>query len=223
MRIPSSRVALAATAMVLSCFGAVLAHASDHRDGPAALGAPATDITDIYAFRSPANPNNLVVMLNVNPFTTASVPAAMFSSNARYLIHVDNNGDLKDDATVVFTFSGTPLMWKAEGLGASALTGLVTPLGQAPIVYDSGGIKIFCGPRDDPFFFDLDGFKHFLAAPIALTPGHGLRPSSETPVDFFAGANVAAIVLELPITALTGAANANTGTIKAWASTEKKN
>lgn len=223
MRMSALRVGLAMAAVVVACLGTAVGRASDHRDGPAALGDAATDITDIYAFRSPSDANNLVVMLNVNPFTTASVPSAMFSSNARYLIHVDNNGDLKDDATVVFTFSGSPLMWKAEGLGASAITGQVTPLGQVPIVYNNGGIKIFCGPRDDPFFFDLDGFKHFVAGPYALTAGNGLRPAAETPVDFFAGANVAAIVLELPITALTGAANANTGTIKAWASTEKKN
>ena len=222
MRIPSLRVGLAVAGMMLMAFGASHVRASDHRDSPSTLIDRSTDITDIYAFRSPTDANNLVVMLNVNPYTGAA-PSPLFSTSARYLIHVDNNGDLNDDATVVFTFSGSPQMWRAEGLGGAALTGQVTPAGSSPIVYDTGGIKIFCGPRDDPFFFDLDAFKHFVAGPYALTPGKGLRHANETPVDFFAGANVCAIVLELPITALTGAANANTGVIKAWASTESRN
>ncbi len=217
------RIGLAVAGIVLAGLGARHVRASDHRDSPSTLIDHATDITDLYAFRSPTDANNLVVVLGVNPYLPGAAPSPMFSTNARYLIHVDNNGDLNDDATVVFTFSGSPLAWRAEGLGANAITGQVTPVGQAPIVYDTGGIKIFCGPRDDPFFFDLDGFHQFLAGPYKLTAGHGLRHANEVPADTFGGANVAAIVLELPITALTGAANANTGTIKAWASTESRN
>jgi len=62
-----------------------------------------------------------------------------------------------------------------------------------------GGRKVFAGPRDDPFFFDLVGFLslNFCA------PG----------TNFFAGLNVSAIVLEVPSSAL-GSSN-----IGVWART----
>jgi hypothetical protein len=86
-------------------------------------------------------------------------------------------------------------------------------------VATSGGIKAFAGLRDDAFFFDLTAFKKFVAGPYV--PAAGLRAAADgAPADTFAGTNVGYIVLELPITALTGAANSSTGTIKAWASTD---
>src|SRR4029077_19554644 len=125
--------------------------------------------------------------------------------------------DLSDAATVVIRFNGN--QFTVSGLGASPITGTVTPAGSAPQITDNGTIKVFAGLRDDPFFFDLTGFKAFLAAPY--TPVAGLRAAGQTPADTFAGTNVSSIVLELPVTALTGAANANPGTIKAWVSTQR--
>jgi hypothetical protein len=87
------------------------------------------------------------------------------------------------------------------------------------MVTDAGGIKVFAGLRDDPFFFDLTAFKAFVAGPY--TPASGLRPSGQTPSDTFAGTNISAIVIELPIKALTGASDSHTGTIKAWVSTAR--
>jgi len=210
----------------LKLFGAVgalallvgLAVAADHFDSPLANRDARTDITDIYAFRSTADPNNLVVALNVSPHAPGYAPKPLFSNSARYYIHVDNNGDLLDDATVTVTFSdssGTQL-FSVAGLGSTPITGHVTSSGSTPIVVTSGPIKVFCGPRDDPFFFDLVAFKKFVSGPYV--PAIGLRDStSGSPRDFFAGNNVGSIVIELPITAL-GVPSANSGTIKAWAS-----
>jgi hypothetical protein len=62
----------------------------------------------------------------------------------------------------------------------------------APIVTEVGGIRLFAGQRDDPFFFDFVGFTGFLGA--------SFTPAAETPADTFAGTNVSSIVVELPIT-----------------------
>lgn len=194
-----------------------LAVAADHFDSPLALRDARKDITDIYAFRSPADANNLVVVLNVSPHVPGYAPSPLFSNDARYNIHVDNTLDLIPDATVTVTFSGTsPQMFSVAGLGATPITGAVTAAGAAPVVVTSGSIKIFCGPREDPFFFDLVAFKKFVSGPYV--PASGLRASGAgSPRDFFAGNNVGSIVIELPITAL-GVPSANSGTIKAWAS-----
>lgn len=212
--------ALAVIGIALLAFAllGLRAEGADHKDSPSVEGDAGADITDVYAFRSPTNANNLVVALNVNPLTPPSANATTsFASGVDYRIHVDNTGDLNADATVVVKFNGND--FTVTGLGNTPITGKVTPAGTAPMITDAGGIKIFAGLRDDPFFFDLTGFKSFTSAPY--TPANGLRPSGQTPADTFAGTNVSSIVIELPITALTGAANANTGTIKAWTSTAR--
>jgi hypothetical protein len=147
---------------------------------------------------------------------------ARFGSDVAYNIHVDNTGDNVADATVTVTFSGDN--FSVSGLGTTPITGQVTPGTTAaspnsPKVTTAGGVKVFAGQRDDPFFFDLVGFQNFVKAPF--TPASGLRPAGETPSDTLAGLNVSAIVMELPITALTGASNSSTGVIKAWGSTSR--
>jgi hypothetical protein len=197
------------------------AKGADHRDGPAATGAAPLDITDVYAFRSPTANDNLVVAFGVNGLTTPDQNGnAKFSSTGSYLVHVDNNGDLADDATVTVKFDNSnPQKYTITGLGANPITGTVTPAGSSPNVTTTGGIKTFAGLRDDPFFFDLTAFKKFVAGPYV--PAAGLRAAADgAPADTFAGTNVGFVVIELPIVALTGAANSNTGVIKAWVSTD---
>jgi hypothetical protein len=183
----------------------------------------AADITDIYAFRNPSANDNLVVIVNVNPFTIPGEPS-MFSPDVLYQIHVDNTGDVVADAVVGITFSepGSDMVqtFTVSGLG-DPITGQTTPAGMSVKITTAGPINIFAGVRDDPFFFDLVGFQRFLAGPFV--PAIGFRPVGEDPVDAFAGVNISSIVLELPIVALTGAATSDTGVIKAWASTSRRN
>jgi hypothetical protein len=122
-----------------------------------------------------------------------------------------------DDATVTWSFdSGDPPTFTITGLGDD-ITGEVTPAGDDPVVTDAGGIRAFAGLRDDPFFFDLVGFQSFVSGPYV--PAAGLRADGDgDPADTFAGTNVSYMVLELPITAVTGAGDSNTGTIGAWVS-----
>jgi hypothetical protein len=41
---------------------------SDHVSGPRAIADPVADITDVYAFPCPENPQHLVLIMNVFPF-----------------------------------------------------------------------------------------------------------------------------------------------------------
>ena len=194
------------------------ASGADHRDSPAAEANAALDITDVYAFRSPANNDNLVVAFGVNGLTApADNDSARFNAEATYTLHVDTDGDLADDATVNVDFdSSTPQNFTITGLG-DPITGAVTPAGDTPNVVSAGGISAFAGLRDDPFFFDLVGFQSFVAGPYV--PAAGLRADGDgDPADTFAGTNVSYVVLELPVTAVTGAADSSTGVIKAWVS-----
>jgi hypothetical protein len=224
--LPSPRLGLmlGGLAMVatLAIFTFGSARGADHADAPGLTGDGQADINDIYAFRSPENNDNLVVVMTVNPLTAPPQNGmARFGSDVAYNIHVDNTGDNVADATVSVTFSGDN--FTVGGLG-TPITGQVTAgttaaTANSPKVTTAGPIRVFAGQRDDPFFFDLVGFRNFVKAPF--TPASGLRPAGETPSDTLAGLNVSAIVMELPITALTGASNSSTGVIKAWGTTSR--
>src|SRR6185312_11489896 len=54
---------------------------SDHISGPRALADPIADITDLYAFPSPAQPQNLVLVMNTLPFAQ---PSDLFSDGLVY-------------------------------------------------------------------------------------------------------------------------------------------
>jgi hypothetical protein len=88
----------------------------------------------------------------------------------------------------------------------------VTPYGAgSPVIATgTGGIKVFAGPRDDPFFFDLDQFKKIIAG----TATGFNNPGNDT----FKGSNVMSVVVEVPKSAL----NAASGKINVWLETKKK-
>ena len=212
-------IGLAALVATAALWAFSPASGADHRDGPAAEANAAVDITDVYAFRSPANNDNLVVGFGVNGLTMPDKNAATkFNADATYTLHVSNDADLDDEATVNVDFDNSdPQKFTITGLG-NPISGEVTPAGTTPKIVSAGGISAFAGLRDDPFFFDLVAFKKFVAGPYV--PAKGLRAAADgNPADTFAGTNVSYVVLELPITATTGATASNTGTIQAWVST----
>jgi hypothetical protein len=228
----SVRTYLAALSFVLGLAGLVfatvavtagednVARAADHVDSPLPTASGQLDITDVYAFR-PAATNDLCVVVNVSPMNGMPV-GNLFDNDGIYNVYVDNTGDFVADATVSITFSGTsPQQFSIAGLATSPITGNVSTTA-TPIVVSSGGIQAFAGVRDDPFFFDLVGFKDFTS--MLYLPDNGLRltATNGAPADFFAGKNVASIVMQFPIIAVNGTGNPNTGTIRAWAKTFKK-
>lgn len=66
---------------------------SSHREAPLISNDPLADNTDLYAFRSPDNPNKIILIANYIP---AELPQGgpnfyTFGENIRYEIHIDNN------------------------------------------------------------------------------------------------------------------------------------
>ncbi|HEY3057165.1 MAG TPA: DUF4331 domain-containing protein [Thermoanaerobaculia bacterium] len=80
--------------------------ASSHREAPLITEDPSADATDVYVFRSPDAPSTVTFVANYYPFASAqSGPNfARFSDSVLYEIHVDNNGDGKEDITYQFRF-----------------------------------------------------------------------------------------------------------------------
>jgi hypothetical protein len=214
--------ATAGLALILSGGLATMAttvSGADHRDSPINVSNPTADINDVYAFR---NGNNLVIAISANPLIapTDNISRGFFDPTVQFQIHIDANGDISDDALVTIRGTTNPAKIVIDHPGPSFEATVTPPASATPVITEQSGVKIFAGLRDDPFFFDLSGFQAFLASPAA--PARGLRPASGgAPSDTFAGFNVFAIVVEVPVTAITGASNPNTGTIKVWVSSSK--
>ena len=84
--------------------------ASSHREAPMIANDPLADNTDVYAFRSPDDPNKVTIIANYVP---GQLPEGgpnyySFGENIRYEIHIDNNiGTKGDDIIYRFYFKKT--------------------------------------------------------------------------------------------------------------------
>ncbi|HET7369666.1 MAG TPA: DUF4331 family protein, partial [Gammaproteobacteria bacterium] len=100
-----SRFALAG----LIALGTSTAFASSHREAPFTQAHPTIDSTDLYMFMAygpNANHDNVVLIANYIPFESPWAGPNYFplNENARYDIHIDNNGDSKPDISFEFRF-----------------------------------------------------------------------------------------------------------------------
>jgi hypothetical protein len=87
----------------LSCWQTV--QASSHREAPLIANDPLADNTDLYAFKSPCDPNKIVLIANYIPFEH---PAGgpnwyTFGEKIRYEIHIDNDASTPGD-DIVYRF-----------------------------------------------------------------------------------------------------------------------
>ena len=206
----------AAAAMVAALsWTALPAGAADHLDSPLVKTDGRTDITDIYAFQSPENPANTVLIMDVDPLAGV-VSGTTFDPKGSYVFNVDNNGDAQADLTVETTFG------KPDGAGNQKVkvkvgngTDGMGDTNGAPFSFKSGG-KAWAGVVDDPFFFDLQAFNDLKSTLAGTGPGSGRAFCDANTVDFFRGTNVASIVVEVPSVALTRNGSPNIGV---WATT----
>ena len=88
--------------------GSIVTNASSHREAPLISNDPLCDNTDLYAFRSPDDPNTVTIIANYIPF---QLPEGgpnyyTFGTNIRYEIHIKNKTtSAADDILYRFTFS----------------------------------------------------------------------------------------------------------------------
>ena len=101
---------IASTLATLTAAGAlaygVRSEASSHREAPAIAEDQYADNTDVYTFLSPTDPNKLVMVANYVPLLIPSSGPNFykFSDEARYEMHIDNDGDAREDITYRWTF-----------------------------------------------------------------------------------------------------------------------
>jgi len=213
--------------------------ASDHQDTPEVELSPRYDVNDVYAFPA-ADPSRIALVLGTSsPLTPAGTPSARFGTKDRelYQLKIDNDGDAVEDLVFQVTFTGKnkqrvtlrgPYKPKATGAQGNVLVGgkpINGPVGE--VLGDANGVKLFAGPRDDPFFIDLEQFFRILpdrrpsTGPLSVppTPAGSFRAPGSA-VDFLTGINDMAIVIELP-TSMLVADPSHPGKFGVWGTTSR--
>ena len=231
--------ALVAVASIAALTTVGRLRASDHQDTPEVELSPRYDVNDVYAFPA-ATPGRIALVLGTSsPITPANTPSFAFGAKDQelYQIKIDNNRDGLEDLVFQVTFTGK------AGHQRVTVRGPVAPRGTGPanrlvggpkavsgpvnqVLGSANGIQVFAGPRDDPFFIDLEAFFRILpdrrpeTGPLStITQGPlTFRPVGQA-VDYVRGFNDMAIVIELPTSMI---ANPSTnGRFGVWGTTSR--
>ncbi len=177
---------------------------SHHASGPNfdfPRGDARLDMTDLYAFTKPGDPDKSILILNVHPSFRLDSPepttSEPFKPGALYEFKIDTNGDAVADVCYSVRFASsengkqTATVRRLQGKQAGGMgdDGKVVvqqapvSVGKEALVTQVGDFRFFFGWRSDPFFFDVNGnFNHM----------------QFTGDDFFKDKNVCSIALELP-------------------------
>jgi len=184
---------------------------SDHISGPRALAEPIADITDAYAFPSPERSGRLVLVMNTLPFAQ---PSARFSDGLIYRFRVRPVAAGTEDGPALFVVGAEEFIFDCvfsppvNGSGDSVPDqdgACLTPAGETVsfrVDDEQGGsahgVRVFAGPRWDPFIMD---------APAALkTIATGKLAFTDPGRIFLDGKNVLSLVVEVDCARLLGGA-----------------
>ena len=211
---------LLAAAMVALAQGA---SAADHIDGPQASADPSADITDAFVWMTPDAARVILVM----DLTRNADTGSRFSDGVQYVFHTTSRAAFGDapsaDVPVLCQFDADQTIECWAGT-AAYVTGDAS--GTSGITSTNGKIRVFAGLRNDPFFFNLSGFRETArivtgaaggltfdaagcpavddATSSALVTQLQSAPGGGAAVDSFANFNVIAIVVEVDKSILTG-------------------
>jgi hypothetical protein len=184
---------------------------SHHISGPRAVAEPIADITDLYAFPSPEHLGRLVLVLNTLPFAPSS---AVFSDGLIYRFRLRPLTANTQQDGVPFAAGGEEIVIDcvfsapvnghgANGPEQEGTCSVPTARAVSIRVTDecggqADGVRVFAGPRWDPFIMD---------APATLkTIATGKLAFTDPGAIYLDGKNVLSLVVEVDRTVLPGGA-----------------
>ena len=227
------KIVLASILFPLALMGGA-ASAADHAESPGADADPAGDLADVFLFISPENPQRLV-----GAITFGGRPLPRSRTDIVYcdpkLIYVLNIG--RANAAGVFT--NTPVIKVVARFGKSDTGRCGVQLEGVPgaggtfsgatetVLTSTGGVRAFAGMRNDPFFFDAEGYNGMVAAFDGPAPAGGYLVNSfglgtRARRDSFANRNITLVVFEMDLNAVAPAVNGSRPKIQAWATTARR-
>ncbi len=191
-------------------FAAPPARAADHGDGPVVSADQSADLADCYFFLDPTDNSKMVIIGTVRGFIVPSeaVNFGVFDPKVKFRFNFEKTGDAKPDRSIDVTFSKRTSTSTAQTatirfnhpnaqFTAPATNPSLNTTAPAPVVTTLGnGVQFFAGEVDDPFFFDIPGFNRWVGSILA-----GARDDTQLNRgrDSFAGYNILAIALRIPV------------------------
>lgn len=181
--------------------------AADHNEAPGTMADNAADLADFYMWHK--DDGKLVVAMTFAGLAEAGA-APTYDLDALYGFHIDNDADNVADIDIWCRFGTNMAMdeWGVQCLNIPGSAGPVEGLVDTNIDGGSGNM-VYAGPREDPFFFDLDGYQ------ATLMSGELMFDSMN---DTFAGLNVTSIVIEMDAAMAAGGGT----TLQGWITTGRK-
>ena len=191
---------------------------SDHKDGPNNTADHPADIADLYAWHD-STAGTLTIAITFAGFG-APGQASTFDPNVLYALHIDRaaNASSFDQVADVDIYVRFARNDRGEyGVQVENMPGATGPMSGKveTVLADGGGRQVFAGLRDDPFFFDSDGFK----ATLAKGASDSVLRFNNTH-DSFAGTNVTAVVMQMKLADVTVAGTKPS--LALWASSGRK-
>lgn len=261
LRSVGTMAAVFVLAFSISLYSFRAARGSDHQDSPTVVANPLADITDVFAFPNPNDSSRVALVMDVRPL----IPAGMYGGigldpNVLYQFKIANTGvtsnSFKENVVLQFTADTTGSSQKITLYGPAApnevgtANTLVSKTGSfafGQVASLKHGIKVFVGPRRDPFYFDLAQFfkiipdRNYMNHPhvppatadsfrfasrkqeiILNGVDYGTAGSNKCkiakPQDYLADYDVLSIVIEMPKSMLAPASG-SPGLIALWATT----
>ena len=162
----------------------------------------AADIADLYAWAEDGNLN--IALTFAGPAATDQ--AATYDPDVLYRINLSTDGNPSNTESAIdvrFGLDGS----NNAGVRVQGIPGSSTITGAVETTLTSNNASVRAGLYDDPFFFDLQGFRE------TLNTGD-IRFDANR--DFFANANVTAVVMQIPLANIPA-----TGDLTLWSETRR--
>ena len=196
--VTASLLALVAVTAALS----TAVRAADHAEADTASADDVSaDIGDLFAFHADGR---LTLILTYDGYLLLS-DTATYDADVIYGFHIDTDGDNESDHDIWARFGqNTAGEWGLQVQGLPGTEGALVGPVEELINDTSSDAQAFAGMRDDPFFFDREGFLDTL-----MTGTLSFDPNR----DFVAVKNTMAIAVEFEH------ANLGTNDIAIWATT----
>jgi hypothetical protein len=187
-----------------------VARTADHLDPPSRTDPAvdptpdrAADIADVFAWHDATNAYFAVTF--AGPATPAT--PAFYDRDVLYTLNISTAPPASSPDLAIRWRFGPATNGTGSGISVENLPGvsgnLVGPVEQ---ILSNNGVRVFSGLRDDPFFFDLEGFRNTVAS--------GTLSFSNTR-NFFNGLNDTAVVISIPRERL------GSGPLDIWATTAR--
>lgn len=220
----------AAAVLALAVSAAVMS--ADHAESPGTDADPAADLADVFIFPSPESSTKTVAAVT---FGGRSAPRSRIDgsfycdSGVLYTLNIDR-------ADAAGNFDNIPDVQVFARFGKDAANNCGLQLENVPgaggtfsgatekVITSSGGMKAFAGLRNDPFFFDAEGYTALIGS--FAGPGQSgdvvgafRLAGNQARRDSFAFRNVSAIVFEMSNDALAPAVGGVRPKVRVWATT----